>query len=361
MTVDTYFRQESNLQSVENIFDRAKHIQIKSFLNRIGVITDGHNFCCCPIHKEKTPSFKIYPETNSFHCFGCNAGGDIINLAELILNCNPLEASRYILNESDSTGTPTPELDRKPAERTITEASDRSLNYQVYQTIFEATVLTRKGKQYLQSRKLDEDVITYQLAFTKSLDSVESEDSEYCDTAEKLFSYLVKEHTPEILQNAGVLSRSGKLIFPEECILFFHFNPDAQRIEYISTRNLGNCQYKSTKLAGIPFHYWETWNDTGETPEIFLFEGIFDAVSFYQIFSKPDLSEHKLISTCGKPNRDLLTELKRKYPRSEINLCFDNDNSGTETVHKLRKDFPELNYFDVAGIDQNAKDWNECL
>ena len=35
----------------------------------------------CPLHEETTPSFTIYPHQNSFHCFGCGAGGDVISLA----------------------------------------------------------------------------------------------------------------------------------------------------------------------------------------------------------------------------------------------------------------------------------------
>ncbi len=32
-----------------------------------------------PFHNEKTPSFAVYPDTQSFYCFGCGAAGDVIN------------------------------------------------------------------------------------------------------------------------------------------------------------------------------------------------------------------------------------------------------------------------------------------
>jgi len=344
---------------MSSIIDRAKQVSISSFLNRIGVDVSTHGLTCCPIHREKTPSFKVYPETNSFYCFGCEAGGDVINLVQLLYNCSPVEASELILEERKDSGrvhtTGTEKAPEKP-KPTV----DYFLNIKIYQTMFEAMILTDKGKAYLKSRGLNDKSITHLLAYAKSLDDVESEDSEYCDTREKLLSYLLKEYTPAQLVSAGLLNKNG-LVFPDKSILFFHYNSISFNIENLTSRNYGECRMKSTKLSGVPFENWESWEISNATPEIYIFEGIIDAVSFWQYYNHFDLEAHKLISTCGKPKKDFIDKLIKENPNSEINLCFDNDSSGKMTVEKLREQYPRINYFDVSGINENAKDWNDIV
>jgi len=65
---------------MDNIFREANQkLNIQSVVEKFtGVSFDGNNQCCCPFHNDSTPSFTIYPDTNSFHCFGCGVSGDCV-------------------------------------------------------------------------------------------------------------------------------------------------------------------------------------------------------------------------------------------------------------------------------------------
>src|SRR5574339_953789 len=50
----------------------------------------------CPFHSEKTPSFHVDPEKGFFHCFGCNAGGDVFKFLELHEKVGFIDAVRML-------------------------------------------------------------------------------------------------------------------------------------------------------------------------------------------------------------------------------------------------------------------------
>ncbi len=60
----------------------------------------------CPFHNEKTPSFTVYPETSSYYCFGCGAGGDVIGFVRNIENLDYIEAVKFL---ADRAGIKMPE------------------------------------------------------------------------------------------------------------------------------------------------------------------------------------------------------------------------------------------------------------
>ncbi len=64
----------------------------------------------CPFHGEKTASFNLYPETSSFYCFGCQAGGDVITFIKRIENLDYMDAVRFL---ADRSGMKLPEYTKE--------------------------------------------------------------------------------------------------------------------------------------------------------------------------------------------------------------------------------------------------------
>lgn len=54
----------------------------------------------CPFHNEKTPSFTLYTEDNTFYCFGCQAAGDVITFIRRIENLDYIEAVRFLADRA---------------------------------------------------------------------------------------------------------------------------------------------------------------------------------------------------------------------------------------------------------------------
>lgn len=77
---------KSDIESIKNkvgIPDYVKDVVMQEmpwYFNDYTVDFDLKLYIKCPIHGEDTPSFRYYPESNTFYCFGCGAGGDVINL-----------------------------------------------------------------------------------------------------------------------------------------------------------------------------------------------------------------------------------------------------------------------------------------
>ena len=70
----------SSKMSLEAIKDRIDISELASKYIKVNFSNSQKHHACCPFHEERSPSFVLYDDTNSFYCFGCQASGDIIDL-----------------------------------------------------------------------------------------------------------------------------------------------------------------------------------------------------------------------------------------------------------------------------------------
>ena len=80
---------------------------------------------CCPFHSEKTPSFTVSKSKQIFHCFGCGAGGTVINFIMLIENT---DFSSAVIKLAEWAKIPVPEDDGEYREKAIRQKRILELN-----------------------------------------------------------------------------------------------------------------------------------------------------------------------------------------------------------------------------------------
>lgn len=77
--------------------DNAKMIPIEQIYGGPWKHTGGTLTTRCPFHTEKTPSFTVYRKNNTFYCFGCQKGGDVIRFVMEQQNVDFKEAIKILL------------------------------------------------------------------------------------------------------------------------------------------------------------------------------------------------------------------------------------------------------------------------
>lgn len=129
---------------------------ISSYVNlkRAGRISKG----LCPFHGEKTPSFTVYPDTQSYYCFGCGSGGDVITFIKNIENLDYIDAVRFL---ADKNGMDMP--DENSYDSTLNKRRLRMLEANREAARFFHKSLTTKegaiGYKYFKDRGLTDDTI----------------------------------------------------------------------------------------------------------------------------------------------------------------------------------------------------------
>ncbi len=175
--------------------------EIKSRLNIVDVASGylklekaGGNFkACCPFHNERSPSFFLSPSRQTYHCFGCNRGGDVISFIEEIEGLDFQGALKVLADRAGVTLTR-----EKVGAKDEREAIHHALELA---TKFYEAVLPKfpDAEKYLADRGLTPETIKrFRVGFAP-------------DEWRSLGDFLAKKGVAEsVMERAGLIVRSPK-------------------------------------------------------------------------------------------------------------------------------------------------------
>ncbi len=180
-----------------SVIDEVKQkLDIVEVIGQYAKLTkSGRTFrALCPFHSEKNPSFFVYPERQSWHCFGaCNTGGDVFSFIMKKENIDFGEALRLLAQRVGVTIPSRSEPDKKRDEKErLYLANEAAARY--FHNLLLNSPAGEKARKYLTSRGLSPKAISdFQLGF--SLNSWEA-----------LKQYLLgKGYTQDEMLEAGLI------------------------------------------------------------------------------------------------------------------------------------------------------------
>ncbi len=147
--------------------------EIKQLLDIVTVISEyvrlekaGRNLkALCPFHAEKTPSFFVFPERQSWRCFGCGVGGDLISF---VMRKEGLDFGGALKTMAQKAGVPLVE------KKTRTDEGKSMLLYRInetaaqyYHRLLLSSPLAQGARKYVQGRGLGEEILgEFQMGFS---------------------------------------------------------------------------------------------------------------------------------------------------------------------------------------------------
>jgi len=153
----------SAIETIKAKIDIADEIGLVVNLQKSGKALKG----LCPFHNERTPSFYVNRETQTFHCFGCNEGGDVFSFVQKQQGLEFRDTLHYLAEKAGVTVEDTPGRDpEEERERSAVKERLRKLNEDALLWFHQSLLRSREATEaraYVQSRGISSETI---LAFS---------------------------------------------------------------------------------------------------------------------------------------------------------------------------------------------------
>lgn len=302
----------------------------------------------CPFHNEKTPSFTVYPDTQSFYCFGCGAGGDAVTFIKKIENLDYIDALKYL---ADKAGLQLPQdgfdnsLSKK--RRHVYQVNREAAQY-FYSYLYsdEGT----DGLDYYHSRGLtDHTIKKFGLGYapnswnslmkhlhSKGYSYAEMFDAGLVRKSDKGYydNFRNRVMTPIIDVRGNVIAFGGRVL-------------DDSKPKYINTGD--TIVYKKTnELFALNFA------KDCSSDRIILCEGYMDVIAMHQAGFK------NAVAGCGTALTPEQAHLISRYA-NEVVLAYDADEAGQKAVKKAIEIFKNTNVNILIPHLEYGKDPDEII
>ena len=345
--------RENKMQLPEEFIYQLKSANsIDSTIGRyINLTKRGKDFVgLCPFHSEKTPSFHIYTDTQSFYCFGCGAGGDVITFTKRIENLDYVEAVK-LLAQRGGLEMPEDKGYDKTAElkKRILEINRETANFYYRQLVSGSD---KRGLKYFFDRKLKPETIKkYGLGYAPAS----------WDGLSKHLSSLGYTDNEMIAANVRTISKNNKNVFDtfRERVIFPIIDLRGNIIAF-GGRALGDGIPKYLNTGDTPVFkksrnlFSMNFAKNSPVKKIILAEGYMDVIAINQA------GFENVVATLGTALTPEQARLLRQYA-DEVVISYDSDDAGQKATARA------INLLGDVGINtriikiENAKDPDEYI
>ena len=290
----------------------------------------------CPFHQEKTPSFNVSPQRQSFHCFGCGAGGSVFRF---VMDYEHLDFPAAVRKLATRAGIPIIE------DRSFSAADDRQ--YETRRTLlqlhvdaaewFHENLLKREwaasAREYLKKRGIDRKIASsWQIGFAP--DSWDATLRWALDRGyrrqEILQSGLVKPRDEERPNDSEVYDRfRGRVMFPI-CndvgeVIAFSGRVLASDVE--TAKYLNSPETPLFRKGNVLFGLHKTKRALIDANSAIVCEGQLDLITLFEAG----------IANVVAPQGTAFTEQQARILKrfvEEVVLCFDADAAGQKAAER---------------------------
>ncbi|MBF1295714.1 MAG: DNA primase [Parvimonas sp.] len=285
----------------------------------------------CPFHSEKTPSFFLYPETNTFHCFGCGKHGDSISF---IMEIDSLDYVSTLKKLAEKFGIELEYENSFNVSNKINLDKYYEINEFAARFYYKSMMENSIPKQYLSKRGINQKSINlffigyadenwksfYNELKLKKMDIkiaeelgliIKTKTGDYIDRFRNRIMFPILNTSKKIIGFGGrtIVDDSAKYLNSPESVVFKK-RDNIYALDKIIENNIRN--------------------------KVLIVEGYMDVISLYQN------GINYVVAGLGTAFTESQARLIKRYFRNNVYLCYDGDNAGISATEKTNFVFNEI-------------------